>query len=87
MSKMSANGLNTMPGISIAGAGHLLSEDITHQSNAGLNIRIVPASGGSIISIRKDNTYSSHNDLYIINEDKDLGAELGKIITLHYLKT
>lgn len=80
--------LNNIPlnGISIAGAG-IQMDDVTMHSHQGLTIRVVPASGGTIISIRKDNTYGSTGDLYVINEDSDLGAELGKIITLHYLKT
>ena len=92
MSQTSGNygaipGLNTLPlnGISIAGAG--LQEDVTMHSHQGLTIRVVPATGGTIVSIRKDNTFGSTGDLYVINEESDLGAELGKIITLHYLKT
>jgi hypothetical protein len=77
--------INTLGGLTLGGAsGH---DELTQQSNQGLNIRIVPASGGHIVSIRKDNNYSSNSDLHIIHEDSDLGVELGKIITLLYLKT
>jgi hypothetical protein len=76
--------INTVGGLTLSGsAGH---DELTQQSTQGLNIRVVPASGGHIVSIRRDNNYSN-SDLHIINEEKDLGAELGKIITLHYLKT
>jgi hypothetical protein len=82
--------INTVavPGLSLsASSGQLPTahEDIIHR-NHGLTIRVVPANGGHIINIRDDNNYSSSGELHIINQDKDLGEELGKIITLHYLK-
>ena len=84
-------GINTipLPGLSIAGAGQLASaqDDILQRNyDSGLTIRVVPANGGHIISIRNDHEYSTKSDLHIIHEDSDLGMELGKIITLHYLK-
>ena len=52
----------------------------------GINIRVVPANGGTIISIRDENQYSGASDLYVVGQDQDIGTELSKIITLHYLK-
>jgi len=49
-----------------------------------LNLKITPASGGTIVEI--DHNESRVGDLYVIDESKDLGTELGKIITMHYLK-
>jgi hypothetical protein len=51
----------------------------------GLDLRITVANGGYIISIAKNN-YGQSPDLYIVNEDQDLGTEIGKIITMVYLK-
>jgi len=85
----SSNSINTigLGGYTLAGQGVSMTghDELTQMNNQGLNIRIVPATGGTIISIRADNNYSN-GDLFVIHEDQDLGAELGKIITLHYLK-
>jgi hypothetical protein len=58
---------------------------ITTNRDVGLNIKIVPATGGTIVSINDMNQIRS-SDLYIIHESQDIGQELGKILTLHYLK-
>lgn len=50
----------------------------------GINFTLAQASGGWIIQINK--RYTTSTDLYIIPEEKDLGIELGKIITMSYLK-
>ena len=81
--------LNITTALSGIGTGQgVLSpiDEITHLSGRGLTIRIVPATGGIIISIRDENDHSRSNDLYVIGQDQDLGAEIGKIITMHYLK-
>jgi hypothetical protein len=57
---------------------------ITTNRDVGLNVKIVPASGGTIVSISDMSQIGS--DLYIIHESQDIGQELSKIITLHYLK-
>lgn len=54
----------------------------------GFRIQVWKASGGTIIETRK---YDRHRDenkggMYIITDDKDLGEELGKIITMEGLK-
>lgn len=51
---------------------------------SGINIKLIPANGGTIISINHDP--SAISDLYVIPESADISAELGKIITMHYLK-
>jgi len=62
-------------------------DEITHLAGKGMSIRIVPASGGTIISIRNEIDISSSSDLYVIPENQNIAEELGKIITLHYLKS
>ena len=79
---LAITGSQTMMGAALGA-----SDDITINSKGnGMTIRIVPANGGIIVSIRNDNNYSSAGDLYVVGEDQDLGAELGKIITMHHLK-
>ena len=80
-----------IPGLTaIAGRGIQSSsmEDILSPVtvSGGLNIRVVPATGGTIISIKNETSFGS-GDLYIIPEEKSLADEIGKIITLHYLKS
>lgn len=60
------------------------SDELTQA--VGVTLKIMPANGGTIISIRNDSSFSSVADLYVIAEDQDIGSEIGKIITLHYLK-
>jgi tRNA pseudouridine-54 N-methylase len=62
-------------------------DDIAQLGERGLTIRLVPANGGIIISVRNENQLSSTSDLYVIGNHDDIGAELGKIITMHYLKS
>ena len=54
----------------------------------GFNIKVYRATGGTIIETRKYDTKrdSSNTGLYIITDDKDLGEEIGKIITMEGLK-
>lgn len=71
--------------MSISGHGQ---DPISLLGDSSLNIRVVPASNGYVISIREDK-YShtaSKADLHIVPEDQDLGTVLGQLITLHYLK-
>jgi hypothetical protein len=50
----------------------------------GLVLKIIPAQGGVIINVfgKPDQA----GDLYVIHDTDDMGQEIGKIITLHYLK-
>lgn len=58
----------------------------------GFNLRVYKAVGGTIIEVtRHDNRLRvddgrSSNGLYIVTDDKELGAEIGKIITMEGLK-
>jgi hypothetical protein len=52
----------------------------------GMNVRIIPAHGGTIISIRDENRIGNA-ELYVLSESQNIAEEIGKIITLHYLKT
>lgn len=55
----------------------------------GIVIKVMPANGGTIISVRSESPssmLSTNAELYVIHSDQDLGAEIGKIITMHYLK-
>ena len=82
--------LNTLPyphigPLNITGqAGHL--DDSVQLTGRGISIRIVPASGGTIISIRNETNFTGSSDLYVIHESQDISAEIGKIITMHLLK-
>jgi len=57
-------------------------------SHAGLNITVMPAIGGRIITFRhydrrKDDSQFRH---YVIPEDMDFERELGKMITLESMR-
>lgn len=69
-----------------------LSEPVAVRENSlssyGFNLRVYKASGGTVI---ETNTYDSSKDrhrngLYVITDDKDLGHEISKIITIENLK-
>lgn len=54
----------------------------------GFRLQVYKANGGVVVETR---TYDRRNDenynsLYVITEDKDLGAEIGKIITMENLR-
>ena len=53
-----------------------------------LNFKIYKASGGTVLETGSyDKKTDRHNSsLYVITDDKDLGKEIGKIITLESLK-
>ena len=54
----------------------------------GFTIKVFRANGGTIVETRRyDNKLDRNsNGLYIVTDEKDLGVELGKIITLEGLK-
>lgn len=54
----------------------------------GFTLKVYRATGGTIVETRKFDLRkdSSSNGLYIITDDKELGEELGKIITMEGLK-
>ena len=55
----------------------------------GFNLKVYKASGGTVIETSAyDRQRDRHNTgLYVITDDKDLGTEIGKIITMENLKT
>lgn len=52
------------------------------------NFSLYNANGGTVVELRSYNesTDRNHNVLYVIPSDKDLGEELGHIITMEALK-
>ena len=78
---VAGQGYGAIPGAMLGGT---YSVGAQHEFDEGVDIRITPASGGFIISVNHRNI--TRPDLYIVTEDKDLGAEIGKIITMSYLK-
>ena len=65
-------------------AGSSAADEIAYAT--GISLKIVPANGGTIVSIRFDQDHHTVPHLYVLAEGADLGAEIGKIITMHYLK-
>jgi len=74
--------------ISIGAALGSLSpgDEVDYLSARGLNIRVLPANGGTIVSVRRERDIVGEADLYVIGESQDLGTEIGKIITMNFLK-
>jgi hypothetical protein len=67
-----------------------ISVDDSYESldSNGFKLQVYKANGGVVVETR---TYDrrkdeNRNSLYVITEDKDLGAEIGKIITMENLK-
>ncbi|CAB4133658.1 hypothetical protein UFOVP257_380 [uncultured Caudovirales phage] len=52
--------------------------------NKKITLSIHEANGGYVVTIDK-NQYGEESELYVIDLDKDLGTEIGKIITHHKL--
>lgn len=54
----------------------------------GFNLRVYKASGGTVIetSVYDRVKDRHHTGLYVITDDKDLGEELNKIITMENLR-
>jgi hypothetical protein len=57
-------------------------------SDKGIRFQVYKANGGTVIETcfydrQKDRNY---NGLYVITDDKDLGKEIGKIITMETMK-
>lgn len=57
-------------------------------SSQGMNFTVYRANGGHIIEHRiyDRKTDRNNNSLHIITDDKDLGEEIGKIITFENLR-
>jgi hypothetical protein len=60
----------------------------TIDGDKGIRFQVYKANGGTIVETtfydrHKDRSY---NGLYVITDDKDLGKEIGKIITMETIK-
>jgi hypothetical protein len=57
----------------------------TPQNSQTLTIKITPANGGTIVTTQRDE-YNGH-EFHVIPDGADFDRELGKIITMHKLKS
>lgn len=55
----------------------------------GMNFTVFRANGGHVIETRRYDRKRDHSDhsLHIITDDKDLGEEIGRIITFEHLRS
>jgi hypothetical protein len=65
-----------------------IEDSIPSIDSNGFKLQVYKANGGIVVETRnydhrKD---ENRNSLYVITEDKDLGAEIGKIITMENLR-
>lgn len=74
--------------VAISGNNILSTRDLNIHSN-GLNFTVYRANGGYVIEHRRYDANHDRNDtgLHIITEDKDLGHEIGKIITFESIRS
>ena len=54
----------------------------------GFRLQVYKANGGIVVETRNydHRRDENRNSLYVVTEEKDLGAEIGKIITMENLK-
>ena len=78
---LNMSGLPSMSNLDLSGL-----RNSRHTYPGDIDIRITPATGGTIVSILRGGDFGSAPDLHVISDEQDLGAELGKIITLACLK-
>lgn len=66
----------------------LVKEESPSLNSDGMRFEVYKASGGFVIETRYYDRRSdmNHNKMYVITEDKDLGSELGKIITMESMR-
>ena len=77
------------PGSASVTLGGLSSTDeIKHLTGRGITIRIIPATGGTVVMIKDESQIVNDSELYVIGQedDLDLAQEIGKVLTLHLLK-
>ena len=57
-------------------------------SSDGMRLQIYKGSGGFVVEVRNYDRKrdENNNKMYIIHDEKDLGEELGKIITMESLR-
>jgi hypothetical protein len=70
------------------GATITIDDGSPNLSSQGFRLNIYGASGGTIVETTKyDRKHDENrNSLHVITDDKDLGEELGKIITMEQLR-
>jgi hypothetical protein len=70
------------------GATITIDDGSPNLSSQGFRLNIYGASGGTIIETTKYDRKNdeNRNSLHIVTDDKDLGEELGKIITMEQLR-
>ena len=90
---LTAGGVHAIAGMGIGQTGYTIGNK--KMNLPGINIKITPANGGTIITVsedrRQENTITlngyEREELYIIPDGvDDFDRELGKIITLHRMK-
>ena len=66
-----------------------ISEDTCRISATGIRFEVYRANGGTVIETRRNDrrTGDSIYELHVVAGDQDIGAEIGKIITLEALKS
>ena len=66
-----------------------ISEDHCRISATGIKFEVYRANGGTVIETRRADrrTGDSLYELHVISGDQDIGAEIGKIITMEALKS
>lgn len=64
-------------------------DDACRLSATGIRFEVYRANGGTVVETRRNDrrTGDSVYELHVISGDQDLGAEIGKIITLEALKS
>ena len=74
-----------IPNRSTRGRGISSEEGLRSQST---NFALYNANGGTVVELRSYNESTDRNNtvLYVISSDKDLGQELGHIVTMEALK-
>jgi|688.fasta_scaffold989281_1 hypothetical protein len=70
--------------LSVADIGHFTLGGSNKLPNKKLTLSIHQATGGYVVTIDKGQ-YGEEPDMYVIDSDKDIGTEIGKIITHHTL--
>lgn len=84
--------MEAQAGYNISGAKAIrparLKDYDTTLNTRGTQFTLYNANGGTVIELREynENTDRVNNILYVISSDKDLGQELGHIVTMEALK-
>jgi hypothetical protein len=65
-----------------------IEDSIPSIDSNGFKLQVYKANGGIVVETRNydHRRDENRNSLYVITEDKDLGAEIGKIITMENLR-